>query len=171
MFMIYQESNSKWITTTFRVQFKDSTTLESFSGCYHIDVHNKINNRYIYTSDTRNAEASKLGYCLKQRKWLFFEDVNSNSSDPCSAQENELAHSSRTTSYDVSTLHLENWFSFSNRHLEMYVIKEDNENVLNNNCGSFVHDGVCDPMLPPVPDKTAESTNAMRQKLPFPASQ
>jgi Leucine-rich repeat (LRR) protein len=142
---IYQESSSKWITTTFRVQFQESTGLESYSGCYHIDVNDKINKRYIYKSDSNNSNAAKFGFCLAKRRWVFFLDNDSGSSDPCEAEENEIAHSSKTSSFDASTSFREDWFSFHNTPLEMYFVNDKDKTSLRETCGSFVNDGICDP--------------------------
>ncbi len=146
--MAYQESHNKWITQTFRVQFQDNTGFGSYSGCYHLDPSQKINKRFIYTSNQNNMNQSKFGYCLERRQWMFYvdngEDEDEDEIDPCSAVENELAHSSRSSSFDVSSSFSEDWFSYFNTPLSMYFIQEENQNLLAKNCGSFVNDGICD---------------------------
>jgi len=141
----YQESSSKWITNTFRVQFQDSTGIASYSGCYHMDAgpDNKIHKRYIYHSDPTNRNSSIFGYCLEKREWVFFRNYSDDLSgfDPCFADGYELAHSSVSNAFDVSTSFGDDWFSFHNTPLDMYFIEVED---VADNCGSQIRDGVCD---------------------------
>ena len=137
--MFAQDSNDHWITEIVRVQFEDNT-LSSYSGCYNINEDSRSNKRYVYDSDNNNTATATLAYCKKKRRWLFFKGTG----DPCSAwdTEEEIAHSSKTDTFDVGSSIVEDWFSAFNTPLDMYFI-EDEEN-LQQNCGSFVHDGKCD---------------------------
>ena len=64
--------------------------------------------------------------------------------DPCEAGEYELAHSSKTDSFDISTSFDGGWFSAFNTPLDMYFIEDKDEKTLKKNCKSFVNDGECD---------------------------
>lgn len=152
-----QETDKLWITRTFRVQFQEDSGLEAYSGCYHLDEGHRISKRHIYKSDDRNKNVSKFGYCIDTRQWLFFteddhlgvgyEEAYDATIDPCKAQgEQQLAHSSRSNAFDVSTAFGDDWFSFFNTPLDMYFIERESEteNDLRENCGSFVNDGSCD---------------------------
>lgn len=132
-----QEKNSTWVTQTARVTFEDSS-LSSYSGCYKIDRGNRINERFVYKGFEKNERIAKLGYCKSKRRWLFFKG-----NDPCKAfnSNQELARSPKTNCFDIETLFEENWFSSSNSPLDMYFIRDDN---LEEHCGFFVGDGICD---------------------------
>jgi hypothetical protein len=145
--MFYQIRPDKWITHSFRAKFQADTGFEDYSGCYHIDKAQKFNNRYIYINDAYNPNSAKVGYCLKERQWVFFRaDDESSGSDPCDNLKNDnlIARSASSSSFDVSSAFQENWFSAYNTPLNMYFISGQGEDWYEENCGSFTGDGTCD---------------------------
>ena len=140
--MFAQHTDNLWITKTVRVQFEDST-MSSYSGCYNINNSSRSNKRYVYDSDNNNTATATLAYCKEERRWLFFKGAGD---DPCSAWDTrrEIAHSSKTDTFDVGSSIVEDWFSAFNTPLDMYFIGVEDEESLQQNCGFFVNDGECD---------------------------
>ena len=151
----YQESPDHWITQTFRVQFQQNTGFQAYSGCYHLDPNHKLYQRYLYTSDWNNAMTSYVGYCQDTREWLFWKAPSNdlyideeNIIDPCMFREQEVAHSSKTNTFDVATAFSDEWFSVYSTPLDMYFIEnEDSLYELGATCGSFVGNGLCDEVF------------------------
>jgi hypothetical protein len=151
--IILQEDNSVWITKTFRVQFQDKEQgLQVYNGCYKkneaaIDRKEGFK-RKLYEGFGNNAESAKFSYCIKDRRWILFKGDITNACD-LGENNNALARSSKTDTFDVATMFGETWYSSSNTPLDVYFIEEvEQENVnieLNENtCSSFIGDGNCD---------------------------
>ena len=137
-----QENGDKWITRTLRVELQEGTGLEAFSGCYEIDENamgwREGKKRKVYKSIGENSGSAFFGYCIKERQWLLFK--GGGTKNACNAGDRELAHSSKTDSFDISTSFDETWFSASNTPLDLYILQLG-ENV-ESQCSSF-DNGIC----------------------------
>jgi len=143
-----QDSVDIWLTKRLRVQFKDASFFEGYSGCYKIIEHGNtfriIEKHAVYESFEKNPTSAKFGYCPRERKWYLYEgDLLS----PCDIPlENQLASSAKTYSFDISTVFEETWYSSSGTPLELYFF--DNEDSLDDpQCGSFLGDGKCNDIF------------------------
>jgi hypothetical protein len=67
-----QESKNIWLTKTLRVEFQDSTGLQSYSGCYEIDESAigrlEGSKRNVYAMIGENKDRTKFGYCKDERR-------------------------------------------------------------------------------------------------------
>jgi hypothetical protein len=144
-----QESNYHWVTKIFRVQFQDKEQgLQVFNGCYEKNDY-AINRkegfrRKLYEGFEYNAERAQFGYCIDDRRWILFKG---NVTNACEARGNktEVAHSSKTDTFDVSTMFGETWYSSSNTPLDAYFVENNDTIELNKTtCSSFIGDGNCD---------------------------
>ena len=141
-FVIYsQEDNRKWITSVIQVKFGGSEDIHLYDGCYDVALDLSYNKRHNYkiASDDIGVNQTQIGYCKDDRKWVLF---NSSLDNPCQAEENQLvAHSSRTDSFDISTSFDYKWYSASNEPL-LLVLEELGENP--KDCRSNLGDGICE---------------------------
>lgn len=145
--IIGQKSNRVWVTKALRVQFAEETGLNEFSGCFGMNatVNSVYFSRRSYDSYDSAPSKTSFGYCREDRQWILFRG---NGVDPCqiSANETELARSSKTDSFDISTSFDEPWVSGSGTPLDLYFFdSEQNEDELY--CDSFLGDGKCDLSL------------------------
>jgi cell division protein FtsB len=141
---VAQESNNLWLTRTMRVQFQEGTGLKEYSGCYEINDKSSFFQRHTYNSlDLGISTASSFGYCRENRQWILFEG-NEDYFDPCSASKNdlELARSSKTDAFDISTSFDELWVSSSNTPLDLYFFGGRDRIELH--CDLSMGDGFCD---------------------------
>jgi hypothetical protein len=147
--IILQENNSVWVTKTFRVQFQDKEQgLQVYNGCYqkNEDAINRFEGfrRKLYEGfGNNNSESAKFGYCIDDRRWILF---NGNNTNACVLGENNnaLARSSKTDTFDVATMFGETWYSSSNTPLDVYFTEEKNGVMNEKTCLSFIGDGNCD---------------------------
>jgi len=151
---ICQEHSSIWVTKILRVQFEESTGLQSYSGCYKIDhrgiEHSKRKN---YNGFSANEEVGVFAYCKDERNWILFKNDVGNGSDtvdmpinnPCNlSRGNYLASSSTNGAFDVLTSFEESWYSASGLPLDLYTFEtEDYGEDLMKTCDSFLSNGVC----------------------------
>jgi hypothetical protein len=147
-----QESNDHWVTEIFRVQFLDKEQgLEVYNGCYKkndtaIDRKNGFR-RKIYEGFDINSESAKFGYCMNDRHWILFKG---DTTDACEVGEkgNELARSSKTDTFDVSTMFDETWMSATNTLLDVKFFENSGDTEMNEaTCSLFIDDidnGICD---------------------------
>jgi hypothetical protein len=149
--IILQENNNVWVTEVFRVQFQDDAQgLHIYSGCYGknesaIDRYEGFR-RKLYESFDINDESAKFGYCIDDRRWILFKGDITNGCD--AGNDNALARSTKTDTFDVSTMFEEPWYSSSNTPLDLYFVEENGDIELNNNtCSSFLNDGNCDSVF------------------------
>ncbi len=94
---IQQNSNHIWRTQQFRVQFKDGSAFEDYSGCYELDFNSSSwsRRRDNYVSFKANNQSTTFGYCKYRQKWFVYEGDHI---DACDVEEEKLiAYSSRTT--------------------------------------------------------------------------
>jgi len=143
-----QENNNKWITTTLKVQFEETfdetTSLQKYNGCYEIDekVGSYKRHKYIFLNDY--TDRTQFGYCKEKRRWVLFKSYQDNI-DPCGAGEDELAHSSKTDSFDISTSFGETWYSAYNTPLDLFFFelgdKDKKENCLSSG------NGICNDLV------------------------
>jgi len=135
-----QENQELWLTKTLRVEFQDSH-LKSYSGCYNID-EDAMGRRNVYKiSGESTDDTAKFGYCKADRRWYLFTGSGKNA---CDANENKLAHSSKTDTFDISSSYGESWSSVSGTPLDLYFIELDK--TLDDICESW-DDGTCDPIF------------------------
>jgi hypothetical protein len=146
--IILQENNNVWVTKMVRVQFQDEAQgLHLYNGCYekHASALNRKEGfrRKLSESFDINGEKAKFGYCIDDRRWILFKgNITSAESD------NALARSSKTDTFDVSTMFEEPWYSSSNTPLDMYFVEENGDIDLNiSTCSSFIGDGNCDEVF------------------------
>jgi len=113
---------------------------ENKTDIYRTDGHG----RKLYEGFENNSESAQFGYCSDDRRWILFKG---NATNACEARENstEVAHSSKTDTFDVSTMFGETWYSSSNTPLDAYFVENNNTIELNKTtCASFLGDGDCD---------------------------
>jgi hypothetical protein len=151
LIIILQENKNVWVTKIFRVQFQEKEQgLQVYNGCYvkNDDAlrRNEGFRRKLYESFEDNSESAKFGYCNDDRRWILFKG---DAKDACDAgkNDNELARSSKTETFDVSTMFEETWYSASNTPLALYFVEDNDDTKLNvtTSCPSFIDDGKCDP--------------------------
>jgi len=132
-----QEKHNVWTTGTLRVQFQDKTNLQSYNGCYNVAAKNENKDRRsVFNSLEDATHNATFAYCKTERRWYLFEGTET---DPCEAREDELAHSSKTDSFDISTSFGDSWYSYSSTPLSLYFTdlgdKQENCSLLSNgNC-------------------------------------
>jgi hypothetical protein len=144
-----QESSNHWVTKTFRVQFQDKEQgLQVYNGCYEKNEtatsRKKGLRRKQYGSSEYNTESAKFGYCIDDCRWILFKG---NATDACEARDNdnELARSSRTDTFDVSTMFEDPWVSAINAPLDVYFFENDGKIDINeDSCAPFLDDSNCD---------------------------
>ncbi|VEU41669.1 unnamed protein product [Pseudo-nitzschia multistriata] len=139
--MCAQDNDDVWLTKVLRIEFQDPE-LHPYSGCYEIDatsIHDTFK-RKVYRSSDDSLDDVNFGYCIDSRQWKLFENVG----DPCDANENTLAVSAKTDSFDISTVFGEAWFSLYGKPLDVYFYELDEK--LEGNCSSF-DDGKCDSLF------------------------
>jgi len=142
-----QDNTSYWVTKTLRVQFQDRSGLGEYSGCFGIDANpDSISfSRRTYNSFDVGSTNISFGYCRRDRQWLLFRGK---ASDPCGvSKELELARSTKTDLFDISSSFDEPWVSPSNTPLDLYFFDGGSETELYDHCRSFLGDGVCDEYL------------------------
>ncbi len=91
-----QDSDNIWLTQIMRVQFKDGSLFEDFSGCYQLDTNStsRTRKRENYVSLHNNAQRATFGYCQTNRKWILHRG---NSNDACDILDEErIAYSTKT---------------------------------------------------------------------------
>ena len=147
--IVLQENNNVWVTNTFRVQFQDNEQgLQVYNGCYEKN-ENVISRkegfgRKLYEGFESNSENARFGYCLDDRRWILFKGDIPNA---CAADKNgyELARSSKTDTFDVSTMFDETWISVINTPLDVFFFEDNGSIEINEEtCSSFLDDGKCD---------------------------
>lgn len=145
--IVGQKSNRIWVTKALRVQFAEETGLNEFSGCFGMNttLSSVFFSRRSYDSYDNAPSKTSFGYCREDRQWILF---SGNGVDPCQISKNEaeLARSSKTDSFDISTSFDEPWVSGSGTPLDLYFFdsEQDEDNLY---CDSFLGDGKCDIML------------------------
>ncbi len=141
-----QQLDGVWEAGIFRVEFDDETGLLEYSGCYD-DVGRNSDRRAVYKSRNYSQQVpAALEYCKASRRWIFYQEGDGDEEvDRCNAGDNELAQSTKTNSFSVTTAFELNWLSPYKKPLEMYFLEGDNEEELF--CDQFADDGRCDEKL------------------------
>ena len=141
------EQSDHWKTRMLRVEF-DEENLKQYSGCFKIADDARFHRRMAYQGYLTTQTAA-LAYCKDDHRWVFHKegpDV-----DPCNLNnlDNELAHSSKTYSFDVSTAFDSPWLSSWNKPIAAYFIENDENNVSEDYffCDEYQNDGKCDMNL------------------------
>mmetsp|Transcript_1827 Transcript_1827/g.4772 ORF Transcript_1827/g.4772 Transcript_1827/m.4772 type:complete len:178 (-) Transcript_1827:894-1427(-) len=85
-----QESETKWETWKFRVEFGEDPVLKSYSGCYQNDFDESTDlfkrDLYLSIDDARHEQTkAKFGFCNENRQWVY-EDEHGNLTDPCEVE-------------------------------------------------------------------------------------
>jgi len=154
----YQTKSGFWRTQSLRVQFGEGTGLESYSGCYHLDVDEEGDatevddngKRLLYaSSDLQNEVQAKIGYCKDEgfKKWLLFKG---NGTSACLNATNldVLAKSESTYDHDISSSFEGSWYSRTGTPLDLYFFAAEDEGDYDDiQCGSFLGDGVCNDLF------------------------
>jgi len=139
-----QLSRKIWMTTTLRVQFADNTNLKMFNGCYAINKNLKGSrtrngDRKFYNSYEANPAPAKFGYCANDNRWFLY---TGDRLDACNlAEENKLAYSGKTYTFDIASSFGESWASRTGAPLGLYFFKEVELN--DESCNAFLGDGIC----------------------------
>ena len=95
-----QTSDTIWFTQRLRVQFKDGSLYEPFSGCYDLNMSlaSMQRKRENYYSFAANPESAMFAYCIDNGKWMLYSGKHV--SDPCDINENSMiAYSAKTYTY------------------------------------------------------------------------
>jgi len=108
---------SKNLTRILRVQFQEGTGLKEYSGCFEINDDTSFSRRHTYNS-LSGSNSLTFGYCKEKHQWILFRDWGD--TDPCDTYRYEVAHSSKTDSFDISTSFDEMWFSSINAPLDLF---------------------------------------------------
>jgi hypothetical protein len=148
--VIYQQEFSKfWTTQILRVQFKEDTGLQLYSGCYELDPNMNRGKWHVYNSYHENKEMATFGYCAERNFWVLYKN-DADCEDHCAVVDKNsdcyLAHSLKTDKIDIYASFEDVWFSASGTPLEMYFFTTERGNgeYLRKNCGSFLGNGECD---------------------------
>eukprot|EP00535_Pseudo-nitzschia_heimii_P001540 CAMPEP_0197186162 /NCGR_PEP_ID=MMETSP1423-20130617/13332_1 /TAXON_ID=476441 /ORGANISM="Pseudo-nitzschia heimii, Strain UNC1101" /LENGTH=1231 /DNA_ID=CAMNT_0042637391 /DNA_START=214 /DNA_END=3905 /DNA_ORIENTATION=+ len=140
---VLQQSSRFWVTGRMRVQFKDGSLFEDYSGCYDLDLDTA---GFFYPRNNYDGVAGNeatFGYCDEARKWYLYKHGENRTAafDACDAAE-VIATSGKTYTYDIYSTFEETWYSTSGRPLELYFF--DNQSSLTDDqCGSYLGDGIC----------------------------
>ena len=135
-----QNSLEKWVTTTLRVQFKGDPQREPYNGCYKYAM--RQNRRLMFQSYEANAAEAKFGYCLNNNKWYLYKGNKTSSCD--TIEEEQIAFSSKTYAFDISTVFDNTWYSPTGTPLELYFFDDQKNNLTDDECQQFLRDGICD---------------------------
>jgi len=141
-----QNSIDIWLTQRLRMQFKDGSDMEPYSGCYDLDRILMLDdsNRANYESFNATPSRARFGYCEAKWRWYLH---NSNSTNACNvSQEHQLAISTMTYTYDISSSFGSSWQSRSGAPLDFFFF-EDKDLLSDENCGSFLGDGICNDIF------------------------
>ena len=139
----FQNSSNIWVTQVLRIQFQEETGLNDYSGCFVMDTDLRSIefSRRTYNSFDTGPLGTSIGYCREERQWILF-GANT-TTDPCNAT--VLARSSKTDTFDISTMFEESWVSASNTPLDLYFFDGSDETDMH--CDLFLDDGNCDPVF------------------------
>eukprot|EP00536_Pseudo-nitzschia_multiseries_P018400 jgi/Psemu1/55421/gm1.55421_g len=96
-----QESSRRWTTTMLRAQFEGYMFLAANQP------------------DAQLENKARFGYCKADRRWVLFEEGNEKNLDPCDVGSREIAHSTKTDKFDISTSLDEAWYSTRNAPLDI----------------------------------------------------
>jgi len=138
-----------FVTKALRVQFQEPD-LVKFGGCFDIDPRSSTSffKRPSYKSYGGGESNTSFIYCRDERQWIMFKgDTNTNNidRDPCIVRETdvELARSTKTDTFDISTAFEERWVSSSNAPLRLYFFESalEKESLY---CDLTLGDGKCD---------------------------
>eukprot|EP00751_Fragilariopsis_kerguelensis_P020402 CAMPEP_0170902806 /NCGR_PEP_ID=MMETSP0734-20130129/49308_1 /TAXON_ID=186038 /ORGANISM="Fragilariopsis kerguelensis, Strain L26-C5" /LENGTH=554 /DNA_ID=CAMNT_0011297707 /DNA_START=233 /DNA_END=1895 /DNA_ORIENTATION=- len=92
----------------------------------------------ISTTVNNEPDSTYFGYCQETRQWIFYQNDNDDNT-PCNPT-NEIAHSSETHTFDISTSYDSSWFSKLGTPMALYFIEDQDEQ----SCGLYLNDGNCD---------------------------
>ena len=145
--MIYvmdTQGGDTWTTKILRVEFNDED-FKQYSGCFHMNTESTSFKRHTYNGIGDNLKNVSFRYCRDNRQWRIFDGIGDNFK-PCDDDDNvngtELARSSKTDYFDISTSFEEPWVSSSGTPLDLYFFESDIKTALN--CTNFLGDGKCD---------------------------
>ena len=95
-----QKSTKIWVTQRLRVQFKDGSLFEDYSGCYEMDREIASRSHPWKNYDSFGANEASFGYCDKAAKWYLYEHKENRTAgyDACDYRE-IIASSARTYTY------------------------------------------------------------------------
>uniref|UniRef100_A0A7S4EMF5 Uncharacterized protein n=1 Tax=Pseudo-nitzschia australis TaxID=44445 RepID=A0A7S4EMF5_9STRA len=105
-----QNSPEFWLTKRLRVQFKDGTSVEPYSGCYDLDpVSKNFHKRRGYKSFNSTQDGARFDYCPDSRRWFLH---NKSSEFACKEGKiQQLAYSEKTSTFDISSSFESVWYS------------------------------------------------------------
>ena len=105
-----------WLTTDLRIQFKDDPLRQDYNGCYrYLKWQSR---RVLFESHEANLVHAKFGYCQEKKKWYLF---TGNKTQACYiTQEEQVAYSSKTYTFDISTVFEKTRYSPTGTSLELY---------------------------------------------------
>jgi hypothetical protein len=137
-----RRDHSYWTTKLLRVEFEEPN-LQAYSGCYEAKRGHRLGKRAVYGAYDDTLKAG-FAYCNKDKRWVFLEDSSKN---PCKTE--ELAHSSDTLTFDISSAFNVDWKNRYNKPLDVYFFNNENnaddkESLF---CNVDVGDGRCDEEL------------------------
>ncbi len=145
---IFGEHPNIWTTRLMRVEFGEES-LYDYSGCFEITKF-EHHRRMVYQSfSLRDNLTASLAYCQKTHTWVFHSEDPA--IDPCDLTNatSELAHSSKTSSFDIITASESIWFSIYDRPIALNFLENEgnHEDKEFFNCGIHVGDGLCNEEL------------------------
>ena len=145
---IFGEHPNFWTTRLMRVEFGEEN-LYDFSGCFEI-TNFEHHRRTVYQSlSLRDNMTASLAYCQKTHAWVFHSEGPA--IDPCDLTNatSELAHSSKTSSFDIISASENTWFSMYDRPIAVNFLENEDNHADKEvfNCGIHVGDGLCNEEL------------------------
>ena len=142
-----QDSNKYWTTDILRVQFREETGLNQYSGCFEVNSTSSSVQFSRRTYHSFDNSSLTFGYCRDDRQWFLFKG---DASDACDASKNDatlLARSSKTDTFDIATSFDGPWVSTSNTPLDLYFFDNTDEKEIRDHCDLSLGDGKCDPFF------------------------
>ena len=143
----FNQTNGKYLTEQFRVQFNEGSGLESYSGCYNLSSHGskRVNaNRVLYK--LYGKDDVSFGYCKKQYQWALFDGSKEIKDNACTAVVSNRtylkSYSSKSMSFDIEETFGSTWFSEGGSPLDLTFYQKD-EKWTEDECKASFGDGEC----------------------------
>jgi len=134
----------------FRVEFEGSPSdIQVTSGCYVTKKKSEISMLSTsslfhrqYGSSNDGSSKPMFKYCRGQRHWSLIRDSEAGECN----ESNILAHSSRTTDFEIRNTFGDAWFTAKGSPLTVNFITSGN-GTLDNGCDAKLGNGICDDVL------------------------
>jgi len=147
VFVFVPQSYGRFLTKTVRFQIEGQ---EQYNGCYiaeevwRFGTDRPIYNHLYGEKSVSTHHQVRFAYCKIDRIWYLFEAEHA---DACRAmaENNVIAHSLISNSFEIKTTFSDEWFSSGGVPLEVGFSTAGVG--VNDGCGKHVGDGYCDEVL------------------------